>query len=300
LLLDSDMSRRKSCPRKIIRAILEDGTESLKAEFNWGRNFVSDLNGDVIRVAADSRENKTPPGLAGINATDKLAETPNDFGARYRAAYQKADSYNSYQNKSLSPKDIGHYGLERKYSMEENSKSPPMASFIDDPPIEVTPYYHTKNLKPIPVDKGVKDIRENGSEMGNLEESKCELCHLSFPGVDLLQEHRKAVHGIKKFQCKYCSKRFNDKYNMRKHVLIHVGEKKHKCEFCEKKFLRKDHLRSHLQTHYNRKYGCKVCGKGFRTPDTYQKHMKIHKEDSYLSMTNDYDDMQPMLTVPSS
>lgn len=291
--------RKTRLPRKILRVILSDGSCQLQPQLNEYKTIkeeqIYEEGNSPIYYKTEEQKIYQENFLKSENIYRKSPPHSNGF-------HENGYHHIEYRKRSPRPyidSENHYYGPESPHIYpsafrKDDYRSQPVPREVS--PILRKPKEETGGKKSPPK----QDLTTRASYKHQHPEPtpefpyQCETCDMLFKTMELLVDHQTAVHdNNRQFACRYCSKRFNDKYNMRKHVLIHVGEKRHKCQFCEKAFLRKDHLRSHLQTHYNRKFGCKICGKGYRTMELYQRHVKTHKDDSYMSMMNNGEILQP-------
>jgi KRAB domain-containing zinc finger protein len=282
-------SRRKSrLPRKILRVHHSDGRCELHPQENGYKQDELDYqNGHSPLNSYPSPPRASPPH--GLHEMYENHYTNGHNG--YAGEYLK-EATKSFLK---SQENLDYVVVQPSYDL------PPPALLSDTTNMVNPPKREDRPIKQYTGEKKSRDIPNVSRKHHHPEPTpeypyQCETCDMLFKSIELLTDHQKTLHdNNRQFACRYCSKRFNDKYNMRKHVLIHVGEKRHKCQFCDKAFLRKDHLRSHLQTHYNRKYGCKVCGKSFRTVELYQRHAKTHKDSDMSQLTNNMENLHPMM-----
>ena len=129
----------------------------------------------------------------------------------------------------------------------------------------------------------------------------CDVCDLTFEGMDFLILHKK-FHGNdkdtpiiepepapvkegpkkrRKFKCDLCEVKVNSQYHLDIHRSKHEGvlSKKYICEVCDRSFVAAQFLKSHMQTHSSTStINCEICDKNFTGQAYLKLHMQLHND----------------------
>ncbi|XP_030030027.1 zinc finger protein 155-like [Manduca sexta] len=132
---------------------------------------------------------------------------------------------------------------------------------------------------------------------------RCDVCDLTFEGMEYLNLHKKfhgndkdtpetilpdlppaAKEGPKKrrkFKCDQCAVKVNSQYHLDIHRSKHEGatSKKYICEVCDRSFVAAQFLKSHMQTHSSTStINCEICNKSFTGQAYLKLHMQLHND----------------------
>ncbi|XP_013146598.1 PREDICTED: zinc finger protein 525-like [Papilio polytes] len=130
---------------------------------------------------------------------------------------------------------------------------------------------------------------------------RCDVCDLTFDGMEYLILHKKfhgndkdtqpmepeappAKEGPKKrrkFKCDLCDVKVNSQYHLDIHRSKHDGieSKKYMCEVCDRSFVAAQFLKSHMQTHSSTStINCEICNKSFTGQAYLKLHMQLHND----------------------
>lgn len=129
----------------------------------------------------------------------------------------------------------------------------------------------------------------------------CDLCDLSFEGMEYLLLHKKfhlsgkevpqsqvsdevVKDGPKrrrKFKCDFCEVKVNSQYHLDIHRSKHEDTvtKNYICDICDKGFIAAQFLKSHMQTHSSTStINCDICNKSFTGQAYLKLHMQLHND----------------------
>ncbi|CAG9135143.1 hypothetical protein JYU34_021810 [Plutella xylostella] len=131
------------------------------------------------------------------------------------------------------------------------------------------------------------------------ERFRCDICDLTFEGMEFLILHKKFHGGDKdssseqqdspkdvpkkrrKYKCDQCDVKVNSQYHLDIHHSKHEGQaaRKFVCEVCDRTFVAAQFLKSHMQTHSaNSSIHCEICNKTFTGQAYLKLHMQLHND----------------------
>lgn len=144
----------------------------------------------------------------------------------------------------------------------------------------------------------------NYDRQRNESRYRCDVCDLTFEGLEYLLLHQK-FHGNdkdtlappiepepqpvvkdgrkkrRKFKCDQCDVKVNSQYHLDIHKSKHEGaaSKKYLCEVCDRSFVAAQFLKSHMQTHSSvSTINCEICSKSFTGQAYLKLHMQLHND----------------------
>ena len=107
----------------------------------------------------------------------------------------------------------------------------------------------------------------------------CEECDRYFSTIALLEGHKRSKHGAKMLECSKCSAEFSYNAQLQCHIKKCQSNfmflQKYKCSQCDLDYTEKRSLSAHIATkHQGRNSVCEICGTVFAYRSSYRKHMK--------------------------
>lgn len=162
-------------------------------------------------------------------------------------------------------------------------------------------------MEPATSDKGLVKHEKmaeqyNGDTDRILKRYRCDVCEMTFEGLEFLMLHKKFHGGEKdeppmdpepqptsksgpkkrrKFKCDKCDVKVNSQYHLDIHKSKHEGaaSKKYICEICDRSFVAAQFLKSHMQTHSaTSTINCEICEKSFTGQAYLKLHMQLHND----------------------
>ncbi|XP_014289532.1 transcription factor hamlet isoform X2 [Halyomorpha halys] len=122
---------------------------------------------------------------------------------------------------------------------------------------------------------------EEDREEEEEDSARCPVCDLSFPDVDLLDDHLVSGHRYVggQFRCNKCAKGYSWRPCLVQHQALQHGEvKRYPCENCNRVFTDASNLQRHIRRDHvgARSHACEQCGKTFATSSGLKQHTHIH------------------------